>query len=160
MCDYSLMAVPNRLAQEGEELVAYRFPTGSLGLASPADAKRAAYTPPASRSLWANLKLFFSPPKNVQVPAVCIPPGARLRLDGISARMQAELGVGPVEDVTFTQISAAVNTYRDAVRFSNGKQVRLQEWREGLRVKVLDLSGADTLDLEALRRELAEVVRL
>ena len=40
MCDYSLMAVPNRLAQEGEELVAHRFPTGSMGLASPADVKR------------------------------------------------------------------------------------------------------------------------
>ena len=35
MCDYSLMAVPNRLAQEGEDLVTHRFPTGSLGLASP-----------------------------------------------------------------------------------------------------------------------------
>jgi len=46
MCDYSLMAVPNRLAQEGEELVAHRFPTGSLGLASPADLKRAACPPP------------------------------------------------------------------------------------------------------------------
>ena len=37
MCDYSLMAVPNRLAEDGEDLVVYRFPTGSLGLASPSD---------------------------------------------------------------------------------------------------------------------------
>jgi hypothetical protein len=37
MCDYSLMAVPNRLAQENEELVAHRFPTGSMGLASPSN---------------------------------------------------------------------------------------------------------------------------
>jgi hypothetical protein len=94
------------------------------------------------------------------VPAVCIPPGARLRLQGISARTQAELGVGPVEDVTFTQISAAANTYRDAVRFSDGKQLRLQECREGVRVKVLDLSVAQELDIEVLRRELAEFVRL
>ena len=160
MCDYSLMAIPNRLAHEGEELVTYRFPTGSLGLASPADVKRAAYVSPASRGLWSNIKLFFSPPKHVPVPACCIPPGARLRLDGIPVRMQAELGVGPVEDVTFTQITAAVNTYRDAVRFSNGKQVRLQEWREGLRVTVLDLSGAETLDIDVLRRDLIETVRL
>ena len=41
MCDYSLMAVPNRLAQEGEELVTHRFPTGSLGLASPPDLRQA-----------------------------------------------------------------------------------------------------------------------
>ena len=37
MCDYSLMAIPNRLAEEGEDLVAHRFPTGSVGLASPRD---------------------------------------------------------------------------------------------------------------------------
>ena len=37
MCDYSLMAVPNRLAKEGEELVSHRFPTGSVGFASPGD---------------------------------------------------------------------------------------------------------------------------
>jgi len=160
MCDYSLMAVPNRLAQEGEELVTYRFPTGSLGLASPADVKRAAYVPPASRSFWSNLKLFFSPPKHIPAPAVCIPPGARLKLDGIPARMQAECGVGPVEEVIFTQLTAAANTYRDAVRFSNGKTVRLQEWREGLCVQVLDLSSADPLDLEVLRREISEIVRL
>jgi hypothetical protein len=30
MCDYSLMAVPNRLAREGENLVVHRFPTSSL----------------------------------------------------------------------------------------------------------------------------------
>jgi len=159
MCDYSLMAVPNRLAREGEELVAYRFPTGSLGLASPADVKQAICTPKANKSVWTNLKEFFNPPKPAPVPAVCIPPGARLRLRGIPLRLQNELAVGPVEDVTFTQISAAVNSYRDAVRFSNGRQLRLQELREGLAVKVLDLSMAEELDLDVLRRELAEFPR-
>jgi hypothetical protein len=159
MCDYSLMAVPNRLAHEGEELVAYRFPTGSLGLASPADVKQAICTPKANKSIWTNLKEFFNPAKLAPVPAVCIPPGARLRLQGIPARLQSDLGVGPVEDVTFTQISAAVNSYRDAVRFANGRQVRLQELREGLAVKVLDLSMAEELDLDVLRRELAEFPR-
>jgi len=158
MCDYSLMAVPNRLAQEGEELVTYRFQTGSLGLASPEDVTRAACTPPASRGFWKSLMLFLNPPKHVPVAAVCIPPGTRLRLEDISSRMQTELEVGPWEEVTFTQLSAAANTYRDAVRFSNGKQLRLQELREGLRVKVLDLSMAEDLDLEVLRRELMEGV--
>src|SRR6266853_6392903 len=130
MCDYSLMAVPNRLAYEGEELVTYRFPTGSLGLASPADVKQATCRPPATKSWWSNLKEFFNPPRVAVVPAVCIPPGARLRLQGIPARLQAELGVGSVADATFTQISAAVNSYRDAVRFANGRQLRLQELRE------------------------------
>jgi hypothetical protein len=157
MCDYSLMAVPNRLAQEGEELVAHRFPTGSLGLACPADLRRVTEAkPPARNSFWCVLKDFFNPPKTEPVPAVCIPPGARLRLQDIPARLQHELSVGPVEDVTFTQISAAVNSYRDAVRFANGREVRLQELREGQRVMVVDLSVAEELDLERLREERAE----
>jgi hypothetical protein len=102
------------------------------------------------------VKDFFNPPKTEPVPAVCIPPGARLRLQDIPARLQHELGVGPAEDVTFTQISAAVNSYRDAVRFANGREVRLQELREGQRVMVLDLSVAEELDLERLREERAE----
>lgn len=157
MCDYSLMAVPNRLAQQGEDLVAHRFPTGSLGLASPADLKRALEpAPTARRSFWCTVKAFFNPPRTEPVPAVCIPPGARLQLQEIPARLQHEFGVGPVEDVTFTQISAAVNSYRDAVRFANGREVRLQELREGLKVRVLDLSMAEELNLDALRQERAE----
>jgi hypothetical protein len=156
MCDYSLMAVPNRLAHEGEDLVAHRFPTGSLGLASPADITRAANPVPMQKTFWVKLKEFFQPPELAPVAAVCIPPGARLRLENIPTRLQTELGVGPVEEVTFTQISAAAHSYRDAVRFLNGRQVRLQELREGQRVRVLDLSMAHDLDLEALREELGE----
>jgi hypothetical protein len=157
MCDYSLMAVPNRLAQEGEDLVAHRFPTGSLGLASPADITRAAKPAPATqKTFWARMKEFFQPPEDAPVAAVCIPPGAQLRLEDIPARLQSELSVGPVEEVTFTQISAAARSYRDAVRFPNGRIVRLQELREGQRVRVLDLSLAQELDLEALSDELAE----
>ena len=35
MCNYSLAGLPSRLAVEGEQLVVHRFPTGTLGLASP-----------------------------------------------------------------------------------------------------------------------------
>lgn len=157
MCDYSLMTAPNRLAQEGEELVVHRFYTGSLGLASPADIHRAS-EPKPKRSIWAILHDFFSMPEADSVCAVCIPPGARLELQGLSNRMQRELAVQPVEQVTFTQITAAVNTYRDAVRFSNGREVRLQELREGLRVKVLDLSMAEELNLKTLREQSSEVL--
>jgi len=90
------------------------------------------------------------------VCAVCIPPGARLRLQDIPMRLQHEYAVGPVEDVTFTQISALANSYRDAVRFNNGREVRLQELREGQHVTVLDLSVAEALDLPRLRGERAE----
>src|SRR5579872_67393 len=119
MCDYSLFAIPNRLAKEQEDLVAHRFPTGSMGLASPADLRRNAELRQrkSDRSWWSAIKGFFTIPKTEPVPAVCIPPGARLQLQDIPVRLQQELAVGPCEAVVFTQISAATNTYRDAVRF-------------------------------------------
>ena len=158
MCDYSLMAVPNRLAHEGEDLVAHRFPTGSLGLASPADLKRAAEPCPKSRTtFWRAIVEFFDPPETRPVAAVCIPPGARLVLQDIPIRLQEELGVGPVEEVTFTELTAAAHSYRDAVRFANGRELRLQELREGQRVRVLDLSVAEELDLLTIRERRAEL---
>ncbi len=157
MCDYSLMAVPNRLAQEGEDLVAHRFPTGSLGLASPEEVSiPAAPKAAAKRGFWRAVQEFLNPTKGKPVCAVCIPPGARLRLQDIPVRLQHEFGIGPVEEVTFTQLSAAAHSYRDAVRFRNGREIRLQELREGQRVQVLDLSCAEDLDLERLREERAE----
>jgi hypothetical protein len=155
MCDYSLMAVPNRLARESEELVMYRFPTGSLGLATPADLMRAARPPSAPRTFWKALASFFNPPQPDPVCAVCIPPGARLNLHDLPVRLQRAFDVGSCETVTFTQISAASHAYRDSVRFTNGRTVRLQDLNEGLRVTVLDLSLAGELDLEALREESA-----
>jgi hypothetical protein len=147
MCDYSLMAIPNRLAVEQEDLVAHRFPTGSMGLAPPADLRRV-MDPPAkeTRGIWFSVKSFFNPPRSEPVPAVCIPPGARLWLQDIPARLQNELGVSSEEEVVFTQISATVNSYRDSVRFKNGRVLRLQELREGQRVRVLDLSAAEALE--------------
>jgi len=160
MCDYSLMAVPNRLAQEGEELVTHRFPTGSLGLASPGDIARAAIAAaPVRKTFFGMLKEFFNPPAASPVCAVCIPPGARLRLQNVPQRLQQSLGVSGCEEVTFTQLSAAANTYRDAVRFANGRDLRLQELREGMQVTVLDLSSAEELDLEALRLEREPMLR-
>jgi hypothetical protein len=160
MCDYSLMAVPNRLAQEGEELVTHRFPTGSLGLASPGDIARAVTAAvPNRKTFFAMLKEFFNPPAASPVCAVCIPPGARLRLQNIPQRLQQSLGVSPCEDVTFTQLSAAANTYRDAVRFGNGRDMRLQELREGMLVTVLDLSCAEELNLATLHLEREPMLR-
>jgi hypothetical protein len=130
-----------------------------LGLASAVDLKRATEPQPSCRKpFWRRVAEFFDPPRTEPVPAVCIPPGARLQLQDISTRLQQDFSVGPCEEVTFTQISAAVNSYRDAVRFRNGREVRLQELREGQRVRVLDLSVADELDLDRLREERAELI--
>ena len=40
MCDYSLMAIPNRVAVSGDELVVHRFQTGTVGLASASDLRK------------------------------------------------------------------------------------------------------------------------
>ena len=86
MCDYSLAGMPNRLAVEGENLMVHRFSTGSIGLASPG----------AWESRW----------WSKQTPAVCIPPGARLRRRDIPKNLQQECGVGGTEGVTFVQLNA------------------------------------------------------
>lgn len=145
MCDYSLYAIPNRLAVEDEELVAYRFQTGSIGLASPADLNRACEASRRKeRGYWAWLKQLFAPAAAPPAPAVCIPPGAQLIISDIPQRLQAELGVGPEEEVVFVQTTAAAHTYRDAVLFHNGRVAGLQELKEGQRVRVISLAAAES----------------
>jgi hypothetical protein len=149
MCDYSLHVYPNRLASDGEELVVHRFGGASLGLASPSDLRPivTASSCAAARKPWSfsAIKEWFianrpqwQPDK--RTPAVCVPPGARLILKDIPKGLQRELGVGEVEEVKFVEVSAEVNTYRDAVRFKNGCQLLLQALREGQRVTVLSLA--------------------
>jgi hypothetical protein len=134
------MSFPNRLAAQGEELVVHRFSSGSLGLASPADLQKLSSPLLApKRPFWVALRDFFLLEPEPPVPAVCIPPSSRLMLRDIPERLQAEYGIHPEEEVIFHQISAEVNTYRDAVRFQNGRVIRLQELCEGQRVTVLDV---------------------
>ena len=156
MCDYSLMTQPNRLAQEGEQLVVHRFPIGSLGLASPDEVNRRPVRNGGKPGFWTKLKEFIVPPPTDPVAAVCIPPGARLLLEDIPPSLQNELHIGPVEEVRFTQLSAQANTYRDAVCFANGIELRLQRLLPGLRVTVLDMGGAGPEYIERLREERAE----
>ena len=142
MCDYSLHLFPNRLSVEGEEFIVHRFGGASLGLASPSDLPAAKCSSP---SRWARFKSWFQRPMfemDERMPAVYIPPGASLMLRDIPKTLQRELGVGEVEPVTFTQTSAEVNTYRDAIRFHNGGQILLQRLCEGQRVTVVSLSPA------------------
>lgn len=143
MCDYSLCGIPNRLAVEGEELVVHKFSTGSMGLASPADlpGKEPIRETTPKKTFWQNIRSFFEPSRQPAVaPAVCIPPGAHLIMKGIPADLQRQCHVCEEEGVVFTQISADVNSYRDAVRFQNGYQIRLQDLREGIGVEVLSLA--------------------
>ena len=122
MCDYSLMGLPSRLAAEREELVVHRFSTGTIGLASPSD---------------------LTTKGTGGAPAVCIPPGSRLLLRDVPLLLRCRLHVGGEEEVTFTQITAATNTHRDAVRFADGREIRLQELSVGQRVRVLGIPKED-----------------
>jgi hypothetical protein len=146
MCDYSLHAVPNRLAVEGEELVTYRFPTGSIGLASPAELEKANRPAGAGgRSWWQALKAWLNPPplRVDKIAAVCIPPGARLRINAVPRDVQRELGAGPCEEVRFVELSASAYRYRDGIRFANGREILLQYLEEGIPVDVLSLGGSE-----------------
>jgi len=120
MCDYSLAGIPNRLAVEGEQLVVHQFSTGSLGLASPCSSLLSEET-----------------------PAVCIPPGARLRLRDIPQDLQLRFGLSEIEEVTFVQQSAEAYQYRDAVRLQNGREILLQKLDCGQQVEVLSLASGD-----------------
>jgi hypothetical protein len=137
MCDYSLMGLPNRLAREGEDLVVYEFWTGSRG-----------FTPCTSvtntdvQTRYGLVKRLFGNLEPERV-AVCIPPGARLLLSDIAEDVQKSFAVGASEEVTFTQVTATANTYRDAVRFKNGREILLQRLNKGQRVRVLQLSLAE-----------------
>ncbi len=142
MCDYSLMMVPNRLALEGEELVAHRFRSGTMGIVSANDFER--WTDQKPTGFWRWLKDAFSSGSE-PTPAVCIPPGARLRLIGIPDGLKTQSCHELSPDVVFTQISAEVNQHRDALFFTNGTTVTLQRLPEGQRLKVLWLSSLEDL---------------
>ena len=142
MCDYSLYGISNRLAAEGEQLVVHRFPTRSIGLACSADLQACedrSERKPAG--LWSALRsLFSSGVERKTLPAVCIPNGARLLLRDIPLDIQRELDIEPEEEVTFVQLGNAAYTYRDGVRFGNGREILLQRLAEGQRADVLSLA--------------------
>jgi hypothetical protein len=86
----------SRPARESEKYVTTRFPSGSIGLASPGDC----------------------------TTAVCVQYDTRLKLEGISSDLQTRLGVKEEEAVTFARLEHGA--YRDGVKFSNGKEISLQ----------------------------------
>ena len=140
MCDYSLMMIDNRLAVEGEQLVAHRFRSGSVGLVSMLDFTKWRSRPRGG--FWQRCRECFSV-RHEPAPVVCIPPGARLRLERVPQTLRDRLGLNGLEDATFTQISADVNWHRDALRFSNQVTILLQALPEGQTLKVLGLSSSE-----------------
>jgi hypothetical protein len=143
MCDYSLMAIPNRLAAEGEQLVSHKFRSGTIGLVSQEEFKTWRAGRPVR--LWERIKDCFSA-DNGPAPVVCVPPGARLRLENAPRCLRDRFGLDVSEEATFTQLSADENRHRDGLRFSNGATMLLQLLPEGQIVTVLRCSSAEDFE--------------
>lgn len=138
MCDYSLYTIPNRLANEGEDLVLHRFATGTLGFASLSDlAQQEIQTRNQPAGFWPAVKAFFAPRRCASLPAVCIAPGTRLLLTEVPKTVQHTLCIGCPELVVFTELSNRSYSYRDALQFPNGTRVLLQDLPEGIHATVL-----------------------
>jgi hypothetical protein len=107
MCDYSLEMYASRPARESEKYVTTRFPSGSIGLASPGDC----------------------------TTAVCVQYDTRLKLEGISSDVQTWLGVKDEEEVVFARLD--YRRYADGITFANGKQISLQVLGPGVRITLV-----------------------
>jgi hypothetical protein len=147
------MALENRLAECGDELLTHRFEFGTTGLAPATEVcemirRRAEPV----QGFWAKMRRFLNPPADC-CTVVCIPPGARLLLCGLPEKLQRKQKLDSAkQEVVFTQLDR--RDYRDAVRFGNGRELSLQKLPEGLRVRVLALS-AETV--ETVQEELVRV---
>jgi len=104
MCDYSLELYRSRPAVAEEQYTLHRFPSGTMGFVAARDCET----------------------------AVCVIAGARLQLEGIAETVQRSFGIGPVEEVVMTRLDVTGHAHRDAVRFSNGKEVLLQSLNAGI----------------------------
>jgi hypothetical protein len=121
MCDYSLEIYRSRPAMQGERYVLHRFRSGTLGFVAPADC----------------------------TTAVCMPAGAKIRLDGLNEAVQRALRVGPTEMVEMTRLPLRGHTHRDGVRFADGREVLLQTLNAGTMATLAPRDLAEIFDLKA-----------
>lgn len=131
MCDYSLELYRAVPAAAGEEYTLARFGSGSMGFTTGGTCDT----------------------------AVCVPADAKLRLAGIGEALQVALGVGPIEQVVMTRLETG--PHKDAVRFTNGKEVSLQSLNAGLTATMMVdeiIDFEDDESGEAVREETRELV--
>ena len=166
MCDdYSLIKLSNRIALEGEELVAHRFRNGSIALVPRPDFCRwqtAAQAELGKESLtcleprdgfWQSTKSFFrefltyygfidpssQSSKGEPGPVVAIPSDALLRVFDIALQVQLQYHLDSWEDALFIEAS-------QSLCFGNGATIPLKLLREGQKIKILRRSWADSID--------------
>ncbi len=114
MCDYSLELYRSRPADVGQKLDLHRFPSGTMGFTAGGDKETAA----------------------------CVLPGATLQLEKIDSRVQSTFNVGPTETVTMIRMDAdQKSTHHDGVRFTNGREVKLQSLNDGMTARLLPVGA-------------------
>ena len=109
MCDYSLEAFGSRPARKFERYVTTRFPSGSIGLASPGDT----------------------------TCAVCVQYDTRIAVEAMPKELQTHLELGPVAEASFVRLEHG--PYRDGLRFDNGRKLSLQQLGPGVAMIVTRL---------------------
>jgi hypothetical protein len=92
----------SRPAREGELYVTTRFPTGSIGFASPGDPRT----------------------------AVCVQCDTKVMLTDIPVALQNAYRVGATVETTFAQRESGL--YRDGLRLPDGRFVSLQDLQPGI----------------------------
>ena len=120
MCDYSLELYQSRQAVNDEHYTLHRFGSGTLGFIAAGDC----------------------------TTAICMPAGARLRLEGLDKRLQRSLRVGAIEEVVMTRHPFRNHTHRDGVRFANGRNVVLQDLNAGLSAMLVPRDLTEIFDLQ------------
>lgn len=144
MCDYSAMGLPNRLAKEGEDLVAqYCGGHATVCFVSHVDLEKLANWRRKMATLTGAIMNSIMRVPEPPVPLVCVPPGTVLRLSGIPKNIQRLAGIKTREsEVVFDQLPPIENTFLDGVIFPNGKRLCLQDLVENISAHVLSLDGA------------------
>ena len=128
MCDYSLELYRSRPAAQEERYTLHRFPSGTMGFVAGTDCET----------------------------AVCMPAGARLRLEGISDTVQRTFAVGPAEEVVMTRLDVTGHAHRDAFRFANGREVLLQSLNAGVSARLAPRDLEEVLGLREATPELVD----
>ena len=75
-----------------------------------------------------------------RTPGLSVSPAGRsVDVAKYSLRVREEFNVTAVEPACFVQTNSNVYQYRDAVRFSNGREALLQGLPEGIKVSIISL---------------------
>lgn len=169
MSDCYSLKLRNRMALEGEELVAHRFANGSISMVACIDFDRWRHSVPATTgntspeetkgfwrcitNAWSDFLSYYgftdsnaTPSHSEPGPIVSIPSDALLRVFGISTAWQIQYHLGSFEDALLVELSPPFGSSRDGLCFGNDVTIPLQLLQEGQKVKILRRSWSESLD--------------